>query len=272
MQSLADPPSSTNASTTTSFEDIFNIDMLAAPSLSPAHHSQSSPSARSSHSPPESFSALPPTPPQSFLSDPMLEGTSFFNFAMLDEDFSKAAMGGADSFGSTSLSGAPYDFFSSLADMSSMSSESSPSAVSNSPSNIFAIDPQLVGSPSSMTQDADVDTDSPIQTSTSHSTPPELDIDNDSDEEADSVPELPSTLTIKVGGKGKAAGRKGTVASGGVTKKSSTPVPAVQKREHSEEPEDWRPSPEEYKKMSSKEKRQLRNKISARNFRIRRKG
>lgn len=33
-----------------------------------------------------------------------------------------------------------------------------------------------------------------------------------------------------------------------------------------------KPSPEEYKKMSSKEKRQLRNKISARNFRERRKG
>ena len=38
------------------------------------------------------------------------------------------------------------------------------------------------------------------------------------------------------------------------------------------EPDDWRPTPEEYKKMSSKEKRQLRNKISARNFRVRRKG
>lgn len=37
-------------------------------------------------------------------------------------------------------------------------------------------------------------------------------------------------------------------------------------------PADWRPSPEVYAKMSSKEKRQLRNKISARNFRVRRKG
>jgi hypothetical protein len=33
-----------------------------------------------------------------------------------------------------------------------------------------------------------------------------------------------------------------------------------------------RPAPEEYAKLSSKEKRQLRNKISARNFRHRRKG
>ncbi|CDZ98490.1 Basic-leucine zipper domain [Phaffia rhodozyma] len=35
--------------------------------------------------------------------------------------------------------------------------------------------------------------------------------------------------------------------------------------------DDWRPSPEEYKTLSSKQKRQLRNKISARNFRNRRK-
>lgn len=37
-------------------------------------------------------------------------------------------------------------------------------------------------------------------------------------------------------------------------------------------PADWRPSPEALAKMTSKEKRQLRNKISARNFRVRRKG
>ncbi|KAG9219785.1 hypothetical protein CCMSSC00406_0008162 [Pleurotus cornucopiae] len=36
-------------------------------------------------------------------------------------------------------------------------------------------------------------------------------------------------------------------------------------------PADWRPPPEVFQKMSSKEKRQLRNKISARNFRVRRK-
>ncbi|KAG6873634.1 hypothetical protein C0995_013565 [Termitomyces sp. Mi166 len=36
-------------------------------------------------------------------------------------------------------------------------------------------------------------------------------------------------------------------------------------------PQDWRPSPEVLAKMTSKEKRQLRNKISARNFRVRRK-
>lgn len=42
--------------------------------------------------------------------------------------------------------------------------------------------------------------------------------------------------------------------------------------EDDELPQDWRPSPEVLAKMTSKEKRQLRNKISARNFRVRRKG
>lgn len=41
--------------------------------------------------------------------------------------------------------------------------------------------------------------------------------------------------------------------------------------EELDDDESWRPSPEEYKKLSSKEKRQLRNKLSARAFRTRRK-
>lgn len=41
--------------------------------------------------------------------------------------------------------------------------------------------------------------------------------------------------------------------------------------EEVDDDESWRPSPEEYKKLSSKEKRQLRNKLSARAFRTRRK-
>ena len=60
-------------------------------------------------------------------------------------------------------------------------------------------------------------------------------------------------------------------ASGGAT-------PRIKEREQSVDPDgddipaDWRPSAEMLAKMSSKEKRQLRNKISARNFRVRRKG
>lgn len=96
-----------------------------------------------------------------------------------------------------------------------------------------------------------------------------------SDDEHDAELEMddePITPPVKVGGKGK--GRKGTVASGGVTKRSAsgTITTKASDREKSISEGDWRPSPEEYKKMSSKEKRQLRNKISARNFRIRRKG
>jgi hypothetical protein len=41
--------------------------------------------------------------------------------------------------------------------------------------------------------------------------------------------------------------------------------------EELDDDDSWRPSPEEYKKLSSKEKRQLRNKLSARAFRNRRK-
>lgn len=43
------------------------------------------------------------------------------------------------------------------------------------------------------------------------------------------------------------------------------------KDDEDELPQDWRPPPEVFQKMTSKEKRQLRNKISARNFRVRRK-
>ena len=105
-----------------------------------------------------------------------------------------------------------------------------------------------------------------------------------------SSPPAPSPIEpANVGGHGNKA-RKGTVQSGGVTKKasSSRPAPPKQKasppaqeqenddEEHDGDDEDipasWRPAPEVYAKMSSKEKRQLRNKISARNFRMRRKG
>ncbi|KAK0493888.1 hypothetical protein EDD18DRAFT_1320912 [Armillaria luteobubalina] len=91
------------------------------------------------------------------------------------------------------------------------------------------------------------------------------------------------TLTItpfKAGGHGKS--RKGTVVNGGIVKKSvaaptqvAAPVVVPKDKENIDDdddlPADWRPPPEVFAKMSSKEKRQLRNKISARNFRVRRK-
>ncbi|WFC96381.1 hypothetical protein MBRA1_003038 [Malassezia brasiliensis] len=52
---------------------------------------------------------------------------------------------------------------------------------------------------------------------------------------------------------------------------SPTRAPKPGARSVSPEADSWRPSAEEYNKLSSKEKRQLRNKISARNFRNRRK-
>ncbi|KAL5637820.1 hypothetical protein ACGC1H_002177 [Rhizoctonia solani] len=111
------------------------------------------------------------------------------------------------------------------------------------------------------------------------------------DDELDEVAPLPRTRKPK----------KNAAAAGGIAKRpsrASTPASVVPSYVHfedpkpvippalgkggvasylsgerigSQEPDEWRPTPEEYKKLSSKEKRQLRNKISARNFRVRRK-
>jgi hypothetical protein len=160
----------------------------------------------------------------------------------------------------------------------------------------MSIDPQLVDTPSTATDEPEEEQEPPT------------------------VVQRPEqeklTLTIapvKVGGFGKA--RKGTVQSGGVVKKTPNPyvnkdkenpsIPSSKKPVPSKQtpslsntgpasglfltgdstygseagdgddddlPQDWRPPPEVLAKMTSKEKRQLRNKISARNFRVRRKG
>jgi hypothetical protein len=89
-------------------------------------------------------------------------------------------------------------------------------------------------------------------------------------EDEEEEEELIASLPVKVGGKGKS--RKGIVQSGGIQKKTTISAVVRDKDDPRDDGDDWRPSPEEYKKMSSKEKRQLRNKISARNFRVRRKG
>lgn len=119
---------------------------------------------------------------------------------------------------------------------------------------MFAIDPQLVGTPATSHEHSD----------------PDSETDNE-DLEPDPTPPKRS--------------RRGAVASGGIKKASAPSEKDMNTKEGGKaksskdpaplkilEPEDWRPSPEEYKKMSSREKRQLRNKISARNFRVRRKG
>ncbi|KDR76513.1 hypothetical protein GALMADRAFT_139439 [Galerina marginata CBS 339.88] len=170
-----------------------------------------------------------------------------------------------------------------------------------------SIDPQLVDTPSAISDHGDDESDEKESPKSPVAAPVVEQIE----------PEKP-TITIapvKVGGHGKA--RKGTVQSGGVVKKTATAskekensvatyIAPVKKASTSSTassvfnkalapgpfltggnstkadsevgddddddlPQDWRPSPEVFAKMTSKEKRQLRNKISARNFRVRRK-
>jgi hypothetical protein len=208
------------------FEDFFNFDMLAASS-----------SSRSSSRSPAHSPAFPPTPPQ--------PSADLFNIGFFD-DFAKEAdpLALAAAIQAPSVA-APYDFLNAFATYAPASATTtSPSAATSTTavSPPFAIDPQLVDSPSPIADDDD----------------------EDDDEHDDGEDDSPLSLAPKVGGMGKQ--RKGTVQGGGITKKAR----AVEKKEELDD--NWRPSPEEYKKMSSKEKRQLRNKISARNFRNRRKG
>ncbi|KAF7323559.1 BZIP domain-containing protein [Mycena kentingensis (nom. inval.)] len=121
----------------------------------------------------------------------------------------------------------------------------------------------------------------------------------DLDSDDGSHPSPRSVVPVNVGMRGTA--RKVTVASGGIVKRyAHAPMPGSSSRKENtgatpfptssstgrrqpppasslpnddddELPTEWRPSPEDLAKLSSKEKRQLRNKISARNFRVRRK-
>ncbi|KAI8971281.1 hypothetical protein BD414DRAFT_426473 [Trametes punicea] len=190
---------------------------------------------------------------------------SFFSFAHEDEQ-SKLNV-----FAVPPATAPGYDFLS-LQQINYLSSPESSSSGSGNTSEAVdspvGIDPQLVGTPAPSKAASEFDEEEEGE-----------DDDADRDhEELQSIPEDSVIAPVKVGGKGK-SNRKGTVREGGIVKRSA----GVEKKETSKptgllsstgsvEPEDWRPSPEEYKKMSSKEKRQLRNKISARNFRIRRKG
>lgn len=195
---------------------------------------------RSSSNSPSGGSYLPLTPPHPSMNT---DADAMFSLYLGDE-FSKL-----DSF-ATAASSFPDTTFDFLGNLGAGSSSESGGSVVESPNSVFAIDPQLMDrvdahTPAKMSSEAD----------------DEEEDDEDDDEEA-------LTRPVKVGGKGK--GRKGTVQSGGVTKKTGSVK--EKKEKNDDDLDDWRPSPEEYKKMSSKEKRQLRNKISARNFRIRRKG
>ena|SRR6266851_5249583 len=202
---------------------------------------QSSPSSDSREpTPPVSTPLFSPLP---IISEP--DPSDWFNFS-LDEEFSKA-----DQSASAPITGTPWDFL-------TLSNDSPDSGVNSttglSPS--FAIDPQLMSSS--------------VPPEAAHDIDEVKDIAEKGHEEEDEDEEAVTTTPLKVGGKGKS--RKGTVQSGGVQKKATISAVVRDKDDPRDDGDDWRPSPEEYKKMSSKEKRQLRNKISARNFRVRRKG
>lgn len=79
----------------------------------------------------------------------------------------------------------------------------------------------------------------------------------DLDAKIDSLVPLPAIFSAGRGKGGKKGGGLSSVVRGD--------------DEEIDDDDSWRPSPEEYKKLSSKEKRQLRNKLSARAFRTRRK-
>ncbi|KAJ6572259.1 hypothetical protein B0H19DRAFT_1231778 [Mycena capillaripes] len=269
--------------------DIFHTELFSLPSSAASSSSQSSGSREST----PHLLTPPQQPPAS--SFPEIAGDSptpsFFNF--LDEDvkaLDPLAM----------LSSAPYDFFgvgaggfsSGGGGGASMGMDTTTMS-SAEMSAMLGIDPQLVGSP------APVNSFSDFESSSSSS-------QHDSTSPSATSPEDTTTTIapVKVGGHGKA--RKGTVVSGGIKKSSSSssvsttaystsavkentaansfmptttfkPQPRGGSKGGDDEdddddlPADWRPPPEVFQKMSSKEKRQLRNKISARNFRVRRK-
>ncbi|KDQ08759.1 hypothetical protein BOTBODRAFT_558027 [Botryobasidium botryosum FD-172 SS1] len=263
-------------------EDFFDISQFGPQSSRESSHSPSS----STH--PLDLPPTPPqqTPPSSFLTDVDANLADVFFRSYLAAEANKAASStsaflpespfqpspsmamsdiydpqpSAMSFSELfpSYSGLPLAAEPSLFTPPS-SAISAPSS-SASPLNAmpFAIDPQLVASPSPTAP-----TPGP---SGENATDDEGDDDDDLDED-----EEPLFLKAAKGGKvSKIKRPTHTVASGGVVKRTSAAVSTS--KSFDKDSDDWRPSPEEYKKLSSKEKRQLRNKISARNFRVRRKG
>ncbi|KAI6021681.1 hypothetical protein BKA83DRAFT_21810 [Pisolithus microcarpus] len=252
-----------------SLDDFINLDALSSQPTLGASGSQSSASPRS----PFSFQNLPLTPPPIFASSipqPSTADDVFFSF-FLEDEFSKAQP--------MPPPVSPYDFLANMtaaggsgigigtsSSPEASSSGNSPSSYTHSPQPSFGIDPQLVGTPATSKALSDFDEEE----------------HHDAPEEEEKEDESPSTSGNSAS-RGKIS-RKGTVLSGGIRKTSTVSSidkengPSKENKSRNEstplkilEPEDWRPSPEEYKRMSSKEKRQLRNKISARNFRVRRK-
>ena len=213
--------------------DFVNLDLFTSQGSATSDSRDPSPSVST-----PLFSPLP------VISEP--NPSDWFNFS-LDDDFVKP-----DPPVPLPVTAVPWDFLSFPND----GTDSGGANASGDLSPSFAIDPQLMSSPVSSKPPQDFD---------------EMKVKAEKRcEEEDEEEGIITSPPIKVGGKGKS--RKGTVQSGGVQKKVTVSAVVRDQDDPREDGDDWRPSPEEYKKMSSKEKRQLRNKISARNFRVRRKG
>ncbi|KAH9028342.1 hypothetical protein EDB85DRAFT_1970615 [Lactarius pseudohatsudake] len=212
--------------------DFVNLDLFTSQGSASSDSRDPSPSVST-----PLFSPLP------VISEP--NPSDWFNFS-LDDDLVKP-----DPPVPPPVTAVPWDFL-------SFPNDGTDSGSANASGDLpptFAIDPQLMSSPVPAKPPQDFD---------------EMkDKVEERHEEEDEEEAVVTSPTIKVGGKGKS--RKGTVQSGGVQKKVTISAVVRDNDDPREDGDDWRPSPEEYKKMSSKEKRQLRNKISARNFRVRRK-
>jgi hypothetical protein len=272
-------------------EDIIDVSKL---DFTPAT-STSSPSSSSS----PGWSGLPPTPPtptyqQLDLDQQMAEAlySSTFNKQIPLQGAPTSFADLFSSFPSTSTlnNGNPGDHMMMNTYGSLFPDTLSPSETQLNlfPGSTFggAIDPQLMASPS-ITADnrARRPSASPRQMSEENEDGEEEEEDDgeedEDDEDGEDATPPPVATSTRSSAKQHRKPTQLLSASGVVKRSSATPtlnltlpqkLRELNKDREEEKDDDWRPSPEEYKKLSSKEKRQLRNKISARNFRVRRKG
>ncbi|PIL28211.1 hypothetical protein GSI_09623 [Ganoderma sinense ZZ0214-1] len=227
-----------------SFEDFFNMDLFAGPSNPTAGSSGSCPRS----SPSNSYTSLPPTPPELFFDDDdqsklsivmplqplQLDATSFRPSA--DSQVYQPSSPTPLSSSPTSITLSPSPFL-------TLSQDNDQSKLSIVPPATTAAGYDFLSAyASQLTQVSGAESSGSVSFSGVSADSPSID------------PQLMHTPVASRASISRMLGRKAT---------KSTP---------SSDNDDWRPAPEEYKKMSSKGKRQLRNKISARNFRVGRAG
>jgi bZIP-type transcription factor MBZ1 len=201
---------------------------------------------------PSSSSSNRPSPAIPSIVEPQsdLDNNLWFNFSNIHDDIFNSK-----STTSQPITGSPMDFLT-FANDSPDSGSASSSSGGLSPA--FAIDPQLMATPATSKAPSDFGDDDVVKDEQG------LEEDEDEDEEGPVTPP-----PVRHPNKGK--DRRSVVHSGGIQKKVH--ISSVVKTDSFDNTmDDWRPTPDEYQKLTSREKRQLRNKISARNFRNRRKG